>query len=101
LSNIVTAYDTYCLKIYVQQRSKLFMYRTKSYSYESMLMKYYTTLPINLTISLFSFLRSLPAFHSLSQINQIYLSKNNLHVLLSLNRFELNQTCYSEPWQVK
>jgi hypothetical protein len=77
------------------------MYETKSYSYESIPMKSYAKLPINLTVSLFSFLRSLPAFHSLSQINRIYLSKNNLRLLLFLNMFELNQTCYSEPWQVK
>jgi hypothetical protein len=79
----------------------MFSNETRSYSYETMPVKPHSALPMSLTASLFPFLRSLPAFHSLPQINQIYLSKNNLHVLLSLNRFELNQTCYSEPWQVK
>ncbi len=101
LSNIVSAYDTYCLKTYVQQRSIMFTNETKSYSYEYMRIRPYTALPMSLSVSLLSFLRSLPAFHSLSQINRTYLIRNNLLSLLFLNMCELNQTCYSEPWQVK
>lgn len=101
LSNVVSAYETYCLQTYVKQRSAMFNNETKSYLYESMPMKPYTALPMCLTASVFSFIRSLTAFHSLSQVNQNYLTKNNLCTLLFPNMFELNQTCYSEPWQVK
>lgn len=79
----------------------MFINETRSYSYETMPVKPHSALPMSLTASLFPFLRSLPAFHSLSQINRIYLTRNNLRPLLFLNMFELNQTCYSEPWQVK
>jgi hypothetical protein len=101
ISNIVSAYDTNCVKSYVQQRSAIFMNRTTLYQCENMPMKHYTALPMSLTVSLSAFLRALPAFHSLSNINRTFLYKNNLRSLLFLTMFEVNQSCFSEPWQVK
>ena len=65
------------------------------------LTKHSTALPMSLASSLFTFFRSLPAFNSLSQKNQTFLNTNNLRTLIFPNMFELNQTCYSESWQVK
>jgi hypothetical protein len=101
LSNIVSAYDTYCLKSYIQQRSTNYADETTSSQREYMPMKHHTALPMSLTIALSSFIRSLPAFHCLSRTHQNIVCDRNLRPLLFLNMFELNQTCFSEPWQVK
>lgn len=78
----------------------MFNNETRSYFYQNMSMKPYIAIPTCLTASLFSFIQSLPAFNCLSQNNRNHLIKNNLRLLLFPNMFELNQACYSEPWQV-
>jgi hypothetical protein len=60
----------------------------------------YSVFPISVTISLSSFARSLPAFQSLSRSVQNFLCENNLRRLIFVNIHELNQSCFSEPWQV-
>ncbi|CAF3363779.1 unnamed protein product [Rotaria sp. Silwood1] len=97
LSNIVYAYDICCVKTYLEQRINMF---ADNISQEEQLMKNYGMLPMILTISLTSFLRSLPAFQSLSRSNQAFLCKNNIRRLIFVNLHELNQSCFSEPWQV-
>ncbi|CAF1388192.1 unnamed protein product [Rotaria sordida] len=100
LTNIVSAYETHCLKTYIQQRSTMYSNETKSCQHQHLPTKYCTALPMTLTISLCSFLQSLPAFHSLSHINRMFLCKNNLRLLLFPNMFELRQSCFFEPWQI-
>ncbi|CAF2397904.1 unnamed protein product [Rotaria sp. Silwood2] len=97
LSNIVYAYDTCCVKLYLEQRVNMF---THGISQKELLMKNYGLLPIGLTISLTSFLRSLPVFQSLSRSNQSFLCKNNIRPLIFINFHELNQSCFSEPCQI-
>jgi hypothetical protein len=92
----VSAFDTYCLKTYAQQRVTMFT----SYENGHMFNKHSIALPLSLTVSLISFLRSLPAFHTLSNTNRSYLYKNNLRALIIPNMVELNQSCFSESWQV-
>lgn len=98
LSNLVYAYDTCCLKTFLEQRPKIFSQETLE---KDATMARYVSLPINLAISVSSYLRSLPAFQSLSRSNQSFLCKNNLRRLILVNQHELNQSCFSEPWQVK
>jgi len=98
LSNIVAAYDTCCLKTYVEQREKMFFGET---SQKQWTIEHYSVIPMSLTLSLSSFIRSLPAFQSLSRTVQFFLCKNNLRRLMFINMHELNQSCFSEPWQVK
>ena len=64
------------------------------------LVKAYISLPINYILSLSSFLRSLPAFHSLSHSHRTYLCKTNLRPLILPNSYELSQSCFSDPVQV-
>ncbi len=98
MSNIVYAYDTCCLKTYLDQRTNMFIHIT---SQKHPTIEQYRAVPINIVYSLASFLRSLPAFHSISRANQSFLSRSNLRRLTFLNIHELNQSCFAEPWQVQ
>jgi hypothetical protein len=98
LSNIVYAYDTYCLKTYVEERAKMFIDET---SERGQIIDQYVAVPMKATLSLSSFIRSLPAFQSLSQSIQSFLCQSNLRRLIFPNLQEINQSCFSEPWQVK
>ncbi|CAF1026636.1 unnamed protein product [Rotaria magnacalcarata] len=100
LSNIVAAYDTHCLKTYISQRSTVLADETALCQHQSMPLKHFTALPMSLSASLCAFFRALPAFHSLSKINQNYLWQNNLRSLLFPNIIEIGQSCFSEPWQI-
>ncbi|CAF1135369.1 unnamed protein product [Rotaria sordida] len=97
LSNIVYAYDTCCVETYLEQRVNMFAH---DISQKELLMKHYGVLPMSLIISLISFLRSLPAFQSLVRSNQSFLCQNNIRRLIFANLHELNQSCFSEPWQI-
>lgn len=95
VSNIVSSYDTCCVNTYIQRRSML------SYSIERTPMEHVFIFSMNLTTSLYAFIRSLPSFHSLSSVNQIHLCKSHFSNLFFPNFFELKQICFAEPWQVK
>jgi hypothetical protein len=98
LSNIVYAYDTCCLKTYLEQRANLYSHETLQ---KEPTVEHYIVLPMSIIVSLASFIKSLPAFQSLSRNNQSFLCKSNLRRLMFVNIHELNQSCFSEPWQVK
>ena len=98
LSNVVYAYDTCCLKTFLERRATLFP--TEVHEKRS-IAEYSTLVPFNLVLSVSSFVRALPAFHSLSRNEQIAVCRNNLRRLMLINRYELNQSCFSERWQVK
>lgn len=98
LSNIVYAYDKYCVKTYLEQRDNILTNRMLQ---KEELIKHYGTLPACYTYSINAFLQVLPAFQSLSRTNQSFLCKNNLRRMMLLNINELNQTCFTESWQVK
>ncbi|CAF0804194.1 unnamed protein product [Adineta ricciae] len=96
LSNVVYAYDTCCLKAFIERRATLFpteMHEKRSIA------EYSTLVPFNLVLSVSSFVRALPAFHSLSRNEQIAVCRNNLRRLMLINSYELNQSCFSERWQ--
>ncbi|CAF3615648.1 unnamed protein product [Adineta steineri] len=95
LSNIVYAYDAHCLKNYLEQRTSFF----HETSQRKGTIAYNTLLPVNLTFSVSTFLRALPAFQSLSRSNQFYLCKNNLRRLMLVNNHEINQSCFSDTVQ--
>jgi hypothetical protein len=97
LSNIVYAYDTHCLKTYVEQRGKMLFYGTSEHERT---IEDYSVFPISVTLSISAFARSLPAFQSLSRSVQNFLCENNLRRLIFMNLHELNQSCFSESWQV-
>ena len=60
----------------------------------------YAILPMSVTRSLSTFIRSLPAFQTLPRPTQKVLCEANLRRLIPLNLYELNQSCFSEPQQV-
>jgi len=97
LSNIVYAYDTFCLKTFVEKRANIFIDET---SLKERTMECYSAIPMSIIISLASFIRSLPVFNSLLRIVQSFLCKNNLRPLIPVNIYELNQSCFFEPSQV-
>jgi hypothetical protein len=101
LSNIVYAYDTYCLTTFIQQRATMIFNQTSQISDEQSTNKYPTTLAITIVIAISSFLKSLPAYYSLPRVTRNHLCKTNIPPLILPNTHELNQSCFSEPWQVK
>jgi Fe2+ or Zn2+ uptake regulation protein len=56
---------------------------------------------VNSITSYLSFLSSIPIIQSLSSSNRFYLCKHNVRSLICLNLHEIEQTCFSEPWQVE
>ncbi len=101
LSNIVYAYDTCCLKTFTQQRETLIFNRSSQILDQQSTNKHPTTLTMSIVLAISSFLQSLPAFYSLPHTTRNYLCKTNIRSLIFPTVHELNQSCYSEPWQVK
>ena len=95
LSNIVTAYDVYCLQTYSKQRSTIVLDRTPPLSNEQP-----ATLTSSIVLAFSTFIKSLPAYYSLPRSARNHLSKTNIRPLIFPNIHELNQSCFSEPWQV-
>jgi len=101
LSNIVYAYDTCCLKTFIQQRdTKIFNKASQASDHQST-SKHLTTITTSIILGISLFFNSLPAYHSLSRVTRNYLCKTNIRPLMFPNLHELNQSCFSEPWQVK
>jgi hypothetical protein len=101
LSNIVYAYDAYCSKTFIQQRDTMVFNKTSQISDEPSSNRYPTTLAMSIILAFSSFFKALPAFYSLPRNIQNYLYKTNIRPLIFPNFYELNQSCFSEPWQVK
>ncbi len=100
LSNIVYAYDTYCSKTFTQQRAEIVFNKELHALDQQSSNRYPTTLTMCIVLAIASFLKSLPAFYLLPRSTRIYLCKTNIRPLIFPNFHELNQSCYSEPWQV-
>lgn len=98
LSTLVSLYDNYAMKAFVEERSKMVFEEVMEGNW---LMKNYMIAPISVSMSLTCFLKALPTFQALCRSNQNYLCKNNLRRLIFLNLYELKQSCFFEPWQVK
>ncbi len=100
LSNIVYAYDTCCLKTFIQQRETLIFNRSSQILDQQSTNNHPTTLTMSIVFAISSFLQSLPAFYSLPRTTRHYLCKTNIRPLIFPTIHELNQSCFSEPWQV-
>ena len=98
LSNIVSAYETFCIKTYNTERAKMLPPQTPP---GERTIEDYASLPMSVTLALSAFIKSLPAYQSLPRPAQKVLCESNLRRLISMNLFELNHSCFSEPWQVK
>lgn len=96
LSNIVQAYDNYCLKPYTQRRHLLSIDEIESFSK----LKYHAATILDQISSFLSFLYSIPLVKSLSKADRVYLCKHNIRPLMFPHRHEIEQTCFSEPWEV-
>jgi hypothetical protein len=101
LSNIVNVYDSHCIKIFNQQRTSTILNTTSLESGEQSITKHPTALTACIVLAFSSFIKSLPAFYSLPRSTRNCLSKTNIRPLIFPNIYELNQSCYSESWQVK
>jgi hypothetical protein len=100
LSNIVYAYDVYCSKTFSQQREEMIFNPESQPVEEQSSNRHPKTLTTCVVLAISSFLKSLPAFYSLPRSTRINLCKTNIRPLIFPNVHELNQSCYSEPWQV-
>ncbi|CAF4218625.1 unnamed protein product, partial [Adineta steineri] len=98
LSNIVYAYESCCIKTYVQQRSSVIFNRTPQSPNEQPYNIYPTTITMSIVLAVSSFLKTLPAYYSLPRSTRNYLCKTNIRPLIFPNLHELNQTCFAEPW---
>lgn len=97
LSNIVSAYEKYCIQTYMADREKMLF---PEICPQERTIEDYAVLPMSVTRSLSTFIRSLPAFQTLSRSIQKALCEGNLRRLIPLNLYELNQSCFFEPEQV-
>lgn len=100
MSNIVYAYDAYCSKAFAQQRSEIIFNKASQTLEEQSNNTHPTTLTMCIVLAVSAFLKSLPAFNSLPRLTRSYLCKTNIRPLMFPNIHELNQSCFSEPWQV-
>jgi len=101
ISSIVSAYDQYCLKNYVQRRADIFNNQKQLSEDASVKINYHASTIINTMTSFISFLSSIPTVQTLPKPVRIYLCKHNIRPLILLNLHELGQLCYTEPWQLK
>lgn len=97
LSNIVQAYDNYCLKFYTERRHLLTIDEIETFSK----LKYHAASILNQISSFLSFLNSMPIIQNLDHDDRIYLCKHNIRPLIFPHRHELEQTCFSESWEAK
>jgi hypothetical protein len=100
ISNIVFAYDTYCLKNYIQQRTTILDNQMQIPENAYVKINYHASSTINNMTSFLLFLSSIPTVQSLPKSDRIFLCKHNIRPLILLNLHELDQLCFSEPWQV-
>ncbi|CAF0827520.1 unnamed protein product [Rotaria sp. Silwood1] len=100
LSNIVYAYDNYCLKNFTQARRNIFNNETHLFEQPLSKIHHHTAMRLNNITSLVSFLLSIPIVQSLSTSDRYYLCKHNIRPLIFPNLHEIEQTCFTESWQV-
>ncbi|CAF1094896.1 unnamed protein product [Adineta steineri] len=101
ISNIVIAYETYCLKNYIQQRENIYHSQSQiSDDDGSAKINHHASTTINKMTSFLLFLSTIPTVKLLPKSDRIFLCKHNIRPLILLNSHELDQLCYSEPWQL-
>ncbi|CAF4181302.1 unnamed protein product [Rotaria sp. Silwood2] len=100
LSNIVFAYETHCLKNYIQRRKNLFNTKMQIPNDPNVKINYHSSTTVNNLTSFTSFLSSIPTIQTLAKSDRMFLCKHNIRPLILLNLHELEQLCYSEPWQL-
>jgi len=61
---------------------------------------HHMTIRVNNITALLKFLISIPSIQSLPYHERLFLSRHNVRPLIFLNLLELEQTCFSESWQV-
>ncbi|CAF1632411.1 unnamed protein product [Rotaria magnacalcarata] len=100
LSNVVYAYETYCLKNYIQKRTNMFTAQMQIPEDSNVKINYHASTTVNNITSFRTFLSSIPPVQTLSPSERTFLCKHNIRPLILLNLHELEQLCYSEPWQL-
>lgn len=100
LSNIVAAYDNYCLNIFRDNQQRIFANPVDFHELTLAKINHHTTVRLNNITSLLQFLKSIPLIQSLPYNERCFLSQHNIRPLIFLNLFEIEQTCFTESWQV-
>ncbi|CAF3566477.1 unnamed protein product [Rotaria sordida] len=100
LSNIVYAYDNYCLKMFTQARQTIFNNEINFSEQPLSKINHHTAMRLNNITSFLSFLLSIPIIQTLSISDRYYLCKHNIRALILANLHEIEQTCFTESWQV-
>ncbi|CAF1961849.1 unnamed protein product [Rotaria magnacalcarata] len=100
LSKIVDAYENYCLKIFIEKRKNIINNEINFDNKPSANINHYKEVCLNNIKSFLSFLLSIPTVQSLSTNDRYYLFKHNIRSLILPNFHEIEQTCFSESWQV-
>ena len=101
LSNIRAAYDTHSIKTFIHQRDTIVFTQPAFHFSHPIIQPHPATLTASITSAAAAFLQSLPAFRSLSRSARKHLCETNLRPLIFPNLYELNHSCFSEPWQVR
>lgn len=101
LSDLVAAYETHCLQPYIQRRSTVYNECLALSEDLPSKVEHHARTTINNITSLISFLSSIPAVQYLPHADRAYLCQHNIRPLILLNLHELDQLCFSEPYQVK
>ena len=97
LTDIRSAYESKCLKMYIQGR----VYHPTVLTNHSMdVIHYYTMTTMNNMTSFMSFVLSVPQVQSLAKSNRRDLCQRNVRSLILLNANELNQLCFTDAIQV-
>ncbi|UJR21641.1 hypothetical protein I4U23_024718 [Adineta vaga] len=100
VSNIVSMYDSQCLKHYIQERMNTLNILSNVTDEAQFNIDYHATTTVNKMTSFILFISTIPTVKSLPKDDRIYLCKHNIRPLILLNSHELDQQCYSEPWQL-
>ena len=95
------SYDTYCLKSYIQRRTNVFDNKIQIQENPYYKIDYHASTTVNNITSFLSYLSAIPTVQSLPKSDRIFLCKHNVRPLILLNLHELEQLCFSEPWQVR
>lgn len=99
LSNIVGAYENYCLNMFRDNRQQMFHNPVKDLNSSIAKIDHHMKIRLNNITSLLKFLTSIPLIQSLPYSERYFLSRYNIRPLILLNLFEIEQTCFAESWQ--
>ena len=96
----MNAYETSALKFYVEHRREIYIDGSQFHDGSFSKLTHHAAVLTTTISSFLSFLLSVPIVQSLTNADRTYLCKHNVRPLTFPHMHEIEQNCYSEPWQV-